>query len=118
MTIKRKEDKESIVDNLLITKRKGHNLEIDLMFKGMEAEAKKIKTETDKLSKQVDNLLAQLMTDWIGSAKTTIESTRKTNQNLQKAIRDIKKDVEVAKNIAKAVGYLDEAIKIAVNLLA
>lgn len=118
MTIKTKEDKESIVDNLLITKRKGHNLEIDLMFKGMETEAENIRTETNELSKKVDSLLADLMKDWIGSAKATIESTRKTNQNLQKAIRDIKKDVEVAKNIVKAVGYLDEAIVIAVNLLA
>ena len=50
MTIKTKEDKESIVDNLLITKRKGHNLEIDLMFKGMETEAKNIRTKTNKLS--------------------------------------------------------------------
>jgi uncharacterized protein with PhoU and TrkA domain len=118
MTIKRKEDKESIVDNLLITKRKGHNLEIDLMFKGMETEAKNIRTQTNKLSKKVEILLADLMKNWIGSAKSAIESTRKTNQNLQKTIRDIKKDVEVAKNIVKAVGYLDEAIVIAVNLLA
>jgi DNA integrity scanning protein DisA with diadenylate cyclase activity len=118
MTIKNKEDKELIVDKLLITKRKGHNLEIDLMFKEMEADAKKVKTKTNKLSKKVDSLLAALMQDWIGSAKLTIESIKKTNENLQKTIRDIKKDVEVAKNIVKAIGYLDDVIMIAANLLA
>ena len=118
MTIKKKEDKELIVDNLLITKRKGHNLEIDLMFKGMEGEVKKVKTKTNKLSKKVDSLLSALMKDWIGSANSTIESIKKTNQNLQKTIRDIKKDVETAKNIVKALGYLDDAIMIAANLLS
>ena len=58
------------------------------------------------------------MQDWIGSARLTIESINKTNENLQKTIRDIKRDVEVAKNIVKAIGYLDDAIMIAANLLA
>ena len=118
MTIRRKEDKEKIVDNLLITKRKGHNLEINLMFKEREVEAEEVKTKTNELSKKVDLLLIDLMKDWIGSAKATVESTRKTNKNLQKTIRDIKNDVNVTKNIVKAVGYLDEAIMIAVSLLA
>jgi hypothetical protein len=58
------------------------------------------------------------MQDWIGSANLTIEAIKKTNKNLQKTIRDIKKDVEVAKNIVKAIGYLDDAIKIAATLSA
>jgi DNA integrity scanning protein DisA with diadenylate cyclase activity len=118
MTIIKKEDKELIVDKLLITKRKGHNLEIDLMFKEMEDDAKKVRRKTKNLSKKVDSLLSALMQDWIGSARLTIESINKTNENLQKTIRDIKRDVEVAKNIVKAIGYLDDAIMIAANLLA
>lgn len=117
MKVEKKEDKESVVDQLLMVKRKGHMLEIDLRFEKMEDEAEEVKGKTDKLSEEIENLLADLMKDWVGSAKETIESIKKTNKKLQDAIRDIKKDVEVAKNIVKAVGFLDEAIVIAVNLL-
>ena len=118
MTINNKEDKALIADKLRNTNRKGHNLEIDLLFKEMKAEAEKVRIKTNNLSKKVDSLIAALMQDWIGSANLTIESIKKTNENLQKTIRDIKKDVEVAKNIVKAIGYLDDAIMIAANLLA
>ena len=84
----------------------------------MKDDAEKVKTKTNKLSKKVDSLLSALMQDWIGLAKLTIESIKKTNENLQKTIRDINKDVEVAKNIVKAIGYLDDVIMIAANLLA
>ncbi len=117
MTVENKEDKASIVDNLIITKRKGHALEIDLMFKGKDEDAKKVKKKTEELSKKIDLLLAALMKEWIGSAEPLIQKIKKTNAGLQKAIRDIKKDVETAKNVVKALGYLDEAVKIATDLL-
>ena len=87
------------------------------MFKGMEKEAKKARAKTKKLSKEIDRILGALMEEWIGTANTRIESIRKTNNDLQKTIRDIKKGAETAKNILKALGYLDEAIKTAVKLL-
>ena len=112
------EKKLAIIDKFLTTKRKGHMLEIDLSFKGMDDDAEKVKAKNTKLSEKVDNLLANIMQDWIDdTASGVVEELKKINRKIQDTIRDVKKDIELAKNVVKALGYLDEAIKFATNLL-
>ena len=104
------EEKEAIIDNLFMTKRKGHKLEIALQFKGKGDEAAQIKKRTTKLAKKIDSLLASLMEEWMGSSAVTGSTLKTINRNLQKIIKDIKNDINVAKNVIKAFGYLDDAI--------
>lgn len=110
-------DKEALIDALLESKRKGFRLEISLRFQGKNAEADKVKAKTRKLSRTMDNLLSQAMQSWLGNATVLRQTMTKTNANLQASIRDIKKKIEVAENIVKAIGYLDDAIKLAAKLL-
>lgn len=112
-----REKKEAIIDNLMETKRKSHKIEIDLYFKGMDDEAEKIKAKANKISKIVDNLLANIMKQWIkDTSEGVVEELRKTNKKIQTCINEIKKDVETAKNIIKVLGYLDTVIKSVGNL--
>ena len=111
------EKKEAIIDKFLAIKRKGHMLEIDLSFKGMDDDAKSVKAKNTELSKLIDNLLADIMKEWNDDTTSGVEEElKRTNNRIQGTIRDIKKDIEVAKNVVKVIGYLDEAIKFATGL--
>jgi DNA integrity scanning protein DisA with diadenylate cyclase activity len=111
-------EKEAIIDKFLTTKRKGHMLEIALSFKGMDGDAERVKAKNAELSEKVDNLLANIMQDWIDETDSgVVDGLTKVNSKIQDTIRDVKKDIELAKNVVKALGYLDEAIKFASNLL-
>ncbi len=110
-------DKEALIDALLESKRKGLRLEIRLRFQGKNSEADKVGAKTRKLSRRMDNLIAQAMQSWLGNATVLRQTMTKTNANLQASIRDIKRNIKVAANIVKATGYLDDAIKVAAKLL-
>lgn len=113
------EEKEVIIDKFLSMKRKGHLLYIDLLFKGMEAEAETINRKNAELSEKIDRLLADIMQDWKdNTGNGIVEELRKSNEKIQNVIREIKKDIETAKNIVKVLGHIDEAIKMAVDLTA
>lgn len=112
------EEKEKVLDRLSITKRNAHKLEIRLRFKGDEDRAAKVKARSERLSKKIDKLLAALMTDWMGSSKVTIKSLETLNEEILTVIEEIKDEIDVAKKVVKALGYLDDAINIATKLLA
>jgi uncharacterized protein YukE len=115
----KQKEKETAIDKFLTTKRKGHMLEIDLSFKGMDDEAQRVKDKNAELSEKVDDLLNNIMQDWVGDTTSGVAAElTKINGKIQRTIRDIKKDIEVAKNIVKAVKHLDDAINYAMKLLA
>lgn len=110
-------NKEAMIDALLESKRKGFRLEITLRFQGKAAEADEVKAKTRKLSRKIDDLLVRAMEDWLGNAAALIKTMKNTNAKLQASIRDIKKRIKVAQNVVKAIGFLDDAIDVAVKLL-
>jgi hypothetical protein len=112
------EEKETVLDRLSITKRNAQKLEIRLHFQGDEDEAAKVRVKSEKLSKKIDKLLAALMTDWMDSSEVTTKSLEKVNRGILRVIEEIKDEIDVAKKVVKALGYLDDAINIATKLLA
>jgi hypothetical protein len=113
-----KANKEALYDSLDESKRKGQRLEIRLRFQGKNEDADQVKAKTDELSQQLDDLLAGIMENWSGNAKALITATKDTNKRLQASIRDIKNKIKIGENLVKALGYLDDAIKVAKKLLA
>lgn len=113
-----REEKEAILDKLRATKRKAEMLEIDLLFKGRHDDARKVKGKSTEISGKIDSLIANIMQEWIDDTSSgLVEKLKKKNRNIQDAIRDIKKDIKIAKNVVKTLGYMDEAIEFATNLL-
>ncbi len=108
--------REIAIEKLLITKNKGHRLEIRLRFQGKAAEAKQVKDTNDVLSKEIDRLLVEIMEAWTGNAATIETALRTNNTRLQATIRDIRKKIKVAEKVVKAIGYLDKAIELARKL--
>ena len=74
-----------------------------------DATAKKSKA----LQKQIDRLVKNSMDEWLGNSKGLIADIKSGNENLQKAINNIKKKVKSTENFVKAVGLIDDAIGIA-----
>ena len=113
-----KRDKARIIDSLLDTNRKAHRLEITLLFAGENEAAEKVRAESEHLSAQIDELLAQVMRTWTGNGATIVEEQRKNNAALQRSITQISKSLEKAEKVANAIGYIDDAVKRVTSLLA
>ena len=57
------------------------------------------------------------MDEWMGTAKTVRERMKNINSGPQATIRDIKNKKRLAENVVKAIGFIDDAVGIAANVL-
>ncbi len=71
----------------------------------------------NRLKTEIDMLLKDLYADWIGDAAQLKRSVDSSNQGLSRCIADIERDVDVAQKIAEALGYVDNVINLAGDLL-
>jgi hypothetical protein len=112
------EEKEAILDQHLICSRKADHLEITLIFQGKTDEAEQVGDKNKLLRDEIDALLGSLMDEWLGQAELVGHDLRLANTNLQRRIKDIKDKINVAENVVKALGYIDDVIRIAKKLVA
>ena len=111
-------NKETLIHSLNETYRKGQKLEINLRFKGKTSEADQVRAKCNELSDRIDDLITEVMKDWLRKADTLINEVKVLNSNLQSNIREIKKEIKMGEKIVKAIGYLDQAINLTKKLLA
>lgn len=111
------ESKQELIRRLLIAKEKAHMLEIILRFRGLRTEAETVAEHTSVLSGQIDSLIIEVMTDWLGQADEIIEAVRHANVSIQAAIRDIEKGKKIAQGIVKAIGLIDDASSLVKSVL-
>ena len=111
-----KQSKQEMIQRFLVTKQKAHNLEIDLRFKGKSEDADKVAKKTAELSGKIDALLVSVIDNWLGRKDVIIQGIKEANTSLQKSIRQIQNDVETAKNIERAIGYIDDVVVIAAKI--
>ena len=72
----------------------------------------------NRLKTEIDMLLRDLYTNWIGDAVQLKKSVDNSNKGLNQCITDIEKDISIAQNIMKALGYVDDVIKLAGGLVS
>lgn len=104
--------KQEIIQQLLASKTKAYLVEVKLLLKQKPNEASEVKNHGKELSRKIDNLIAETMSDWTGSADKLISDVKLINQKVQRSINDINKNVNVAGNIVKLVGFIDEIVVI------
>jgi hypothetical protein len=61
--------------------------------------------------------LCDMYLAWIGDANTLRNKISKKNDEIDACIKDIQADIETTQNIVKTIGYLDDIIKIAADLV-
>jgi hypothetical protein len=104
--------KQEIIQQLLASKTKAYQAEVKLLLKRKPEEADKIKDHGKELSRKIDDLISQTMSDWIGNGDTIINDVKSINSKIQRSIRGVQNDVNVANNIVKMVGFIDEVVEI------
>jgi hypothetical protein len=105
-----KENKQEVIQRLLVGKQKAHILETSLRFEGKGEEADKVALKASDLSNQIDTLLAQVLEEWLGQTDAIIQAVKTANTALQQSIRKIQQGVKTAENLVKAIGLLDDLI--------
>ena len=106
-------EKQEIIQQLLASKTKSYQAEVKLLLKRMPEEANEVKTHGKELSRKIDRLIAQTMSEWMADSAIVINNVKSANIKIQRSINDIRNDVNIAKNVVKIVGLIDDIVKIA-----
>jgi hypothetical protein len=110
--------KEKVMESLMAAQRQGQITEIKLRLQGKPDEAEKVWQENSRLSAEIDILIGQMMDEWLGNAERAIKGLAKVNTKLEAAVAEIKKQMNVAQNVVKIIGLLDDAVAIAKKVAA
>jgi len=70
-----------------------------------------------RLFPQIDQLRGRLHDVWIENVEDLKREVSLVNGRSQKIINDIKRNIKIAENIARAVGYIDRVVEIASRIL-
>jgi hypothetical protein len=110
--------KEKAIESLMVSHRQGQIAETNLRLQGKPDEADKVSPNNARLAAEIDILIARMMDEWLGNAELTIKGLLKINANLEAAVAEIKKQIDVARNVVKIMGLIDDAVAIAKNIAA
>ncbi len=110
--------KEKVIESLMAAHRQGQITEINLRFQGKTDEAEKVWQENARLSAEIDILIGQMMDEWLSNAERAIKGLEKINTKLEAAVAEIKKQINVAQNVVKIIGLLDDAVAIAKKVVS
>lgn len=110
--------KEKFLESLMDANRQGQITEINLRFQGKTDEAEKVWQENRRLSGEIDILIGQMMDEWLGDAERAIRDLARINTKVEAAVAKIKKQIDVAQNVVKIIGLLDDAVAIAKKVVA
>jgi hypothetical protein len=111
-------EKEKVLESLTAAHRQGQLAEVSLRLQGKPDEADKIKPGNKRLSGEIDVLIGQMMDEWLGDAERTMKDLTAANAKLEAAVAEIKKQIDIAQNVVKVLGLLDEAVAIAKKAVA
>lgn len=73
----------------------------------------KIWESTARLSTEIDILIGRIMEEWLGTADRAISDLSTASAKIADAVAGIKKQLQIAQNVVKVIGFLDEAVAIA-----
>jgi hypothetical protein len=110
--------KNLLLDHLTVSYNHICTLKIICQEKGLSDEANKLDPHKAFLKERTEGLLHDLYHSWTGNAKALQDTTEDQNKRLGKCIADIQKNIDTAGNIIKAIGYIDDVVKAAADLVA
>jgi phage host-nuclease inhibitor protein Gam len=110
-------EKQQIIQKLSQVKQGLIKAETRLRLQNEKAEANRVATKSRALQKEIDNLMKHVIDEWLGAAREVLGDIKKANDSLQAAISDIQRKVEVAKNVVKIIGLVDDVIGFAKTAL-
>lgn len=110
--------KDKTIATLSASSDAAEKLALRLRFQGKDDEADAVAEKGEVIDRQVEDLLALAMGDWIKDSEAILAEMVEANKEIEVAIKDIAKDVKVAEKVVKATKSLDKIIKKATQLLS
>jgi conjugal transfer/entry exclusion protein len=110
-------EKQQIIQKLSQVKQGLIKAETRLRLQNNKDEANKVAAKSKALQKEIDNLLKRVIDEWLGEARKVLGDITKANDSLKTAIDNIQKKVEIAKNVVKVIGLVDDVIGFAKTAL-
>jgi len=107
--------KDAIIGNLEVIRTRVARKVVELEAAGVSGAAATLATKRDALGDLIKALLARAIDAWLGDVDAAVSEMDDASQRAQDAIDAVEKDVGIAQNVVKAVGYIDDAIAIAKN---
>jgi hypothetical protein len=92
-------------------------LESELRVAHKDSEADSIHAKNQELSEAIDVLLGVELDNWASEAGPVKDGLDVARGKFDKAVADIKRRVEIAQNVIKVLGCLDDAIKITTAII-
>ena len=115
--IRNTDDKNDLLDKLSVCLNRAHWARLTCEARGRSADAAKFDKRISRLQLEIDRLIQELLNDWTGSAAKLKDNLDAANAGLRDAIADIEQSVKTAQNVVKAIGYIDDVLAIAADLI-
>jgi len=111
-------EKNELLDKLSVCYNRVNYLKLLCDEANKPDEAAQFDRRKARLKVEIDGLLRDLYENWIGNANSLKTSLQNSNNGVEASIKEIEGDIKVAENIVKAIGYIDDVIKVAAALFA
>ena len=111
------EAKIDLITSMITSLGKLTNVEARLRFAGDAAQADQVKEKHDELREAIDTLRGKVADQWTADAAQIEEEIRKRNAKVQASIRNIQKKINIAENVVKILGQVDDAIAAVAGLV-
>lgn len=89
----------------------------DMQVKGISEGLNKVKKRRSNLSNHIDAMIASAMKDWKEDALVVTAQIKQCTAQLQKIEAKIEQNKKTASNVIKAIGLVDDIIKITTKFL-
>jgi predicted DNA-binding transcriptional regulator len=110
-------EKNELLDSLSVCYHRINFCKILCEENDRTEEAKQLERREKRLKIEIDGLLRDLYHNWIGDAKQLKGKLDGINKEINEHIEKIEQDIKTTQKIVKAIGYFDDAIKIATDLV-
>ena len=110
-------DKNLLLDRLSVCYNRTNYLKALCEEQALTDEAARLDRRKARLKLEIDGLLLDLYQDWMGDAQKLKGKLDESNKAVDKAVKDIEQKIQTAENIVKAIGYIDDVIEIAADLV-
>ena len=108
--------KIQVLEAMQAIHRNGQILEIKLRFANKKDRADQVWASNVLLGQHIDILIGKAIDDWLGDADAMVDRIEGAAGGLQKSIDQIADTIKTGEKVVKAIGYIDDAVKIAAKL--
>jgi hypothetical protein len=107
---------EQLLAQLRDARKKAQDLRDDLLAEAKYEDADKVDASIPPLTRQIDRLIAGRMAGWLEEAAADVAAIQAKKAQLDASIREIREGVATAQGIVKAVGYIDDLVRLAAEV--